>query len=102
MSQLTEQSTSIRAVAARIGAVVAVVAVGLVLYGTYGDPTASNSQKSSVLAVVAITLVGTALVFGLLVPAGLRAIAARSATASRWTLGHTITGMLLIPGLVRE
>lgn len=96
MSQSVAQQEIIRSTAAKFGALVAVFAAACVVYGAYGDPTASQSQRSAVPVVLTIALVGTAIVFGLLVPAGLRAIAAHS-TATRWSLGHAIAGLLLVP-----
>lgn len=96
MSQSVVQRDPMRGAAAKFGALVAVVAAAFVVYGAYGDPASAQNQRSAVPAVLAIALIGTVIVFGLLVPAGLRAMTSRSA-ATKWSLGHAVASLLLIP-----
>jgi hypothetical protein len=83
-----------RARAARIGAGVAPLAMGLVVYGAYGDAHASSSQKSAVPFLLGVVAVVTAVVYGLLAPLALRAAARQTAAARRWALGLGIVSVL--------
>lgn len=96
MSQLAYSMGTIRATSARWGASVAVVVAAFDVWGVYGDSKAPASQRDSLPVIVAAVLVVTAIVFGLLVPAGMRAIEQRTATASRWALGHAIAAVVAL------
>lgn len=83
-----------RARAARVGAVATVLAMALIVYGTYGDPQASDSQKSSMPFVLAIAL-GVALVtFGFLAPRALRAVSEGRAVGRRWAVALVTVSVL--------
>jgi hypothetical protein len=75
-----------RARAARVGGVVTILAMALVVYGTYGDPQASDSQKSGMPSVLVGVVVVALIVFGLLAPAALRAVEAGRESGPRWAL----------------
>lgn len=76
-----------RARAARIGAGVTVLAMALVVYGTYGDSQADSSQKSAVpFLLVAVAVLGV-IVYGLLAPLALRSVTRQTASAGRWAVG---------------
>lgn len=74
------------------GIAAAVVGVALVIYGAYGDPHTKSSQTSAVPFLSVVVVVAAALVFGLVVPRGLRA-----ERASRWALVPGIVSIVLFP-----
>jgi len=90
MSNVVEQQVSRdggRARAARVGGVVTILALALVVYGTYGDSQASDSQKSGMPSILVGVVVVAVIVFGLLAPMAIRAVEERRDTARRWALG---------------
>jgi hypothetical protein len=68
--------------------------MALVVYGTYGDSQASDSQKSGMPSVLVGVVVVAALVFGLLAPMALRAVEAHRETGRRWAIGLAIASVL--------
>lgn len=94
MSEFVFPMGPVRSVAARWGAVVALLTAGYDCYGVFGDSKASASQHDSLPFVIAMGLLVAAVVFGLLVPAGLRAIHQGARSASTWALAHGITAVL--------
>ena len=83
-----------RARSARVGGVVAILAMALVVYGTYGDSQASDSQKSGMPSVLVGVVVVAALVFGVLAPMALRAVEAHRETGRRWAIGLAVASVL--------
>jgi hypothetical protein len=83
-----------RARAARVGAVATVLAMALIVYGTYGDPKAPDSQKSGMPSILVMAAVVAAIVFGVLVPLALRAVDAGAAGGRRWAIGLTVVSVL--------
>lgn len=51
-----------------IGVLAGLLAVGLAVFGVYGDATAPQSQKNSLWQIVLLVLVVTAVVYGLILP----------------------------------
>jgi len=51
-----------------IGVLAGLLAVGLAVFGVYGDATAPQSQKNSLWEIVLLVLVVTAVVYGLILP----------------------------------
>jgi hypothetical protein len=99
MSKVVEQQASRdsgRARAARVGGVVTILALALVVYGTYGDPQASDSQKSGMPSVMVGVVVVAAIVFGLLAPIALRAAEEGRDAARRWAIGLGIVSVLSV------
>lgn len=96
MNELAYSTGAARGSAARWGVAVAILVAAANVYGVYGDSKAPASQRDSLPVVIAIGMVVTAVVFGLLVPAGLRAIEQRSSSAPKWALGHAIVAVLSI------
>lgn len=96
MSELAYSMGPVRSAAAKWGLGVAAVTAAYDVYGVFGDDTAPASQRDALPFMIAMGLVVVAIVFGLLVPAGLRAIDQRAASASRWALGHAIAAMVSI------
>jgi hypothetical protein len=84
-------------VVAAAGAAALVVAGGLVAYGAYGDPSSKANQRSAVPVLVGICVVLAAVVFGVLVPKGLRALREAKPHATRWPLTLGIVGVVLMP-----
>lgn len=85
-----------RARSARVGGVVTILAMALVVYGTYGDSQASDSQKSGMPSVLVGVVVVAALIFGLLAPMALRAVEAHRETGRRWAIGLAVASVLAI------
>jgi hypothetical protein len=83
-----------RARSARLGGITAVLAMALVVYGTYGDSQASDSQKSGMPSVLVAVVVAAAIVFGLLAPAAIRAVEGGRATGARWAVGLGIASVV--------
>lgn len=83
-----------RARAARVGAVAGVLAMALVVYGTYGDSQAPDSQKSGMPFVLVMAAVATIVTFGLLAPRALRAVDAGTVGARRWAVGLAAVSVL--------
>lgn len=83
-----------RARAARVGAVATLLAMALIVYGTYGDPKASDSQKSGMPFVLAMALVVAVVMFGVVAPLALRAVAAGAPGGRRWAIGLTTVSVL--------
>lgn len=83
-----------RARAARVGAVATVLAMALIVYGTYGDSKAPDSQKSGMPSVLVLAAVVSIITFGVLVPLALRAVEAGDASGRRWATGLTIVSIL--------
>lgn len=99
MSKIVEERQHVsqdggRARSARVGGVMTILAMALVVYGTYGDSQASDSQKSGMPAVLVGVVVVAAIVFGLLAPAGIRAVEAGRSTGTRWALGLGIASVV--------
>jgi hypothetical protein len=97
MSNVVEQQVSRdggRARAARVGGVVTILALALVVYGTYGDSQASDSQKSGMPSVLVGVVVVAVIVFGLLAPMAIRAVEEGRDTGRRWALGLGIVSLL--------
>lgn len=73
------------------------VAIAIDVYGAYGDPHPKSSQENAVpvvgVAVAAVTIV----LFGVLVPMGLRGMAVRSRRWSGSALALGIIGVVLVP-----
>jgi hypothetical protein len=88
-------NASPRMTAAKWGAGVALLTAAYDVYGVYGGTvTTPQNQKDGLPFVIAIALVLTALVFGLLVPAGLRSVDSHSAGAAKWMLGLGIAAFV--------
>jgi hypothetical protein len=83
-----------RAQAARVGAVATVLALALVVYGTYGDPKAPSSQKSGMPSILVIAVVLGIVVFGFLAPRALRAVDVAGAAGRRWAVGLTTVAVV--------
>lgn len=83
-----------RARAARVGAVATLLAMALIVYGTYGDPKAPDSQKSGMPFVLVMAAVVSIIMFGVLVPLALRAVDAGGASGRRWAIGLTVVSVL--------
>ena len=83
-----------RARSARVGGVMTILAMALVVYGTYGDSKASDSQKSGMPFVLVMVAVAAVIVFGLLAPRALRAVEDGRATGTRWALGLGIASVV--------
>jgi len=99
MSKIVEERQHVsqdggRARSARVGGVMTILAMALVVYGTYGDSQASDSQKSGMPAVLVGVVVVAAIVFGLLAPAGIRAVEAGRSTGTRWAVGLGIASVV--------
>lgn len=94
MSEMAYPMGPVRSIAAKWGVGVAVVTAAYDVYGVFGDSQASTSQHDSLPFVIAMGLIITGLVFGLLVPAGLRAIDQHTSSASRWALGLGIAAFV--------
>lgn len=86
-----------RARSARVGGVVTILAMALVVYGTYGDSQASDSQKSGMPFVLVLAGVAAAIVFGVLAPVAIRAVEAGRESGRRWALA---LGVVSVVGLV--
>lgn len=69
------------------------LAAAIAWYGAYGDPRHLASQEQAVPFIIAVATVVAVLVFGLLVPAGLKAVAAGS---SGWTGGGLALGIVAV------
>lgn len=83
-----------RARAARVGVVAAVLAMALVVYGTYGDSQAPDSQKSGMPFVLVMAAVAAIVTFGVLAPRALRAVDAGTAGGRRWAVGLAVVSVL--------
>ena len=83
-----------RARSARVGGVATILAAALVVYGTYGDSQASDSQKSGMPFVLVMVAVAAAIVFGLLAPIAIRAVEAGRPAGTRWALGLGIASVV--------
>ena len=99
MSKIAEERQHVsqdggRARAARVGGVMTILAAALVVYGTYGDSQASDSQKSGMPSVLVGVVVVALIVFGLLAPAGIRAAEAGRSTGTRWAVGLGIASVV--------
>jgi hypothetical protein len=88
---------AVRGLAAKAGVAAALAGAAFAYYGAYGDPHPKASQQAGVPSLVVGVVVVSAIVFGLLVPAGLRAIRDGRASAARWGLAHSIVALLLTP-----
>jgi hypothetical protein len=73
------------------------VAIGSAIYGAYGDPHPKANQEHAVPGICAVLVVVAVLGFGLLVPAGLRALAARRGSWSGGALALGIVALLSVP-----
>lgn len=83
-----------RARAARVGALVGVLAMALVVYGTYGDPQAPDSQKSAVPGILVAVAVVAIVMFAVLAPLALRAVEAGTAGGRRWAIALATVSVL--------
>ena len=83
-----------RARAARVGGVVTILAAALVVYGTYGDARASDSQKSGMPFVLVGVAVAAVLVFGVLAPLAVRAAESERAAGRRWAVALGVVSVL--------
>jgi hypothetical protein len=83
-----------RARAARVGAVATLLAMALIVYGTYGDSHASDSQKSGMPFVLVMALVVAVVTFGALAPLALGAVASGNAGGRRWAIGLTTVAVV--------
>lgn len=99
MSQTITPATTVpsspRATSARWGALALVVAVATAIYGAFGDPHPSAQQESAVPFICAVLVVVAAGLYGLLLPAGLRGVAAGRWSGAALTLG--IVALVLTP-----
>lgn len=99
MAQTTVEAVRIggngyRARAARVGAVATVLAMALIVYGTYGDSKAPDSQKSGMPSVLVMAAVVSIIMFGVLVPLALRAVGVGGPGGRRWAICLTIVSVL--------
>lgn len=99
MSKVAEERQHVsqdggRARSARVGGVMTILAMALVVYGTYGDSQASDSQKSGMPSVLVGVVVVALIVFGLLAPAAIRSVEAGRATGTRWAVGLGIAAVV--------
>jgi len=83
-----------RARAARVGVVATLLAMALIVYGTYGDSQASDSQKSGMPFVLVMALVVAVVTFGVLAPLALRGVSAGAAGGRGWAIGLTTVSVL--------
>lgn len=83
-----------RARSARVGGVATILALALVVYGTYGDARASDSQKSGMPIVLALVVVAAVIVFGVLAPLALRAAESGRAAGPRWAIALSVVAVL--------
>lgn len=86
-----------RTTAVKWGLPALVVAVAVAVYGAYGDPHPVASQEQAVPFICAVVAVVALGVYGLLLPAGLRDIAARPGFWSGWALALGIVSVLATP-----
>lgn len=96
MSELAYSMGPARGIAAKWGLAVAAATAAYDVYGVFGDGKAPAHQRDGLPFVIAVGLVVVAIVFGLLVPAGLRAIDRRADSSSKWALGHAIAAVVSI------
>jgi hypothetical protein len=68
--------------------------MALIVYGTYGDSQASDSQKSGMPSVLAMALLVAIVTFAVLTPLALRAVVAGNAGGRRWAVGLTTVSVL--------
>lgn len=83
-----------RARSARVGGVATILALALVVYGTYGDAQASDSQKSGMPFVLALVVVAGVIVFGVLAPLAVRAAESGRAAGPRWAVTLSVVAIL--------
>ena len=83
-----------RSRSARVGGVMTILAMALVVYGTYGDSQASDSQKSGMPSVLVGVVVVALIVFGLLAPAAIKAVEAGRPSGTRWAVGLGIASVV--------
>src|SRR4051794_6179069 len=83
-----------RALSARIGAAAGILAMALVVYGAYGDTQAKQSQKDAVPFLVITAAVLAIVMYGLLAPIALRAVAAGGTAGRRWAIALTVVSVL--------
>lgn len=104
MSQtMTESSTTtsgtaspfVRSLRWGIGALI--VGVCVAIYGAYGDPNPQANQEQAVPLICAVLAVLAIGLFGFLLPAGLRGVAARTGRWSGWALAVGIVGLVAVP-----
>jgi hypothetical protein len=88
-------TTRVRAI--RWGLVALVVAIAVDVYGAYGDAHPKASQESAVPFVGVVVAAIAIALFGLIVPMGLRGIAARTRLWSGTALTMAIVGVVLVP-----
>ena len=74
-----------------------VVAIAVDVYGAYGDPHPKASQEDAVPFVGVVVAVLAVALFWLLVPMGLRGMAARTRRWSGTALALGIVGVVLVP-----
>jgi hypothetical protein len=99
MSKIAEERQHVsqdggRARSARVGGVMTILAMALVVYGTYGDSQASDSQKDGMPSVLVGVVVVALIVFGLLVPMAIRAVEAGRPTGTRWAVGLGVASVV--------
>src|SRR5213078_4687893 len=80
----------------RWGLLALAAAAAITWYGAYGDPRHLASQERAVPFIIGVLVVLAALVFGLLVPAGLRGTGTGSA---RWTGASLALGIVALVAL---
>lgn len=88
-------STRVRVIGWGLAALVVAIAVDV--YGAYGDPHPKASQESAVPFVGVVAAAIAIAVFGLVVPMGLRGIAARTRHWSGTALIMAIVSVVLVP-----
>ena len=89
-SVATGATTRLRAIGWGLASIVVAIAVGI--YGAYGDPHPKTSQENAVPFVAVVVAVLAVALFGLLVPMGLRGMAARTRRWSGTALALGIVG----------
>jgi hypothetical protein len=85
------------ALALKAGAAAAAAGTAIAVYGAYGDPHPKAGQESAVPFLVAVVMVVSVIVFGLLVPRALRAVRDGNVRATRWGLASSAVALALTP-----
>jgi chromate transport protein ChrA len=80
----------------KIGTAAVAAAAVLDVYAAYGDSQRQTNQTAAVPFLIAVCAVVAALVFGVVVPKGLRAVQDRATSAGRWALGTAVASAVLL------
>jgi hypothetical protein len=92
MAQAVRITGSPRALATKVGLLATLLAVGVVVIGTYVD--GKSHQTSEAPAVIGVAVAVGLIVFGGLVPQAIRAAGSGAEAARRWSIGLAAAGVL--------